>query len=394
MGDQSRAAVKVCVFGSGSFGTALATVVARNGFTVTMLTRREEVATSINTKHVNPQHLTEFKLPPLLSATTSCSDALSGASFIVHCIPVQATAAFLEPFRKDIPSNVPIISTSKGLHGETLETMAELVPRILQRDQPMAFLSGPTFAKELMEANPSGAVMAAKDLAVADACASLFHSAALRIYTTNDVVGVEIGGALKNVYAVAAGAVEGMGLGTNPTAFLVTRACAEMNLLAVALGARAHTMAGLSGIGDLMLTCMGGASRNKAVGARIGKGERISDILDSRKKTLEGVAEGVATAPAAEKLARRLGVDAPIALAVAAVLDGRVQVREAILTLMQRPRNEDFSAVAHRAEEQRKQMSAPGPLGLPAAAWAGLALAQGALLGALLGRMALRRRGD
>mmetsp|Transcript_140586 Transcript_140586/g.437230 ORF Transcript_140586/g.437230 Transcript_140586/m.437230 type:complete len:273 (-) Transcript_140586:39-857(-) len=264
--------------------------------------------------------------------------------------------------------------------------MAELVPRVLGRDQPMAFLSGPTFAKELMDASPSGAVMASTDQAVADSCATLFHSAALRVYTTTDVVGVEIGGALKNVYAVAAGAVEGMGLGTNPTAFLVTRACAEMNVMAVALGARAHTMAGLSGIGDLMLTCMGGASRNKAVGQRIGRGESLAAILESRQRSLEGVAEGVATAPAAEKLARRLGVDAPLAQAVAAVLDGRLEVREAILALMQKPRHTDFSAMPHIAEEQRRQRSLSGPLGLPARAWAGLALAQGCLLLALAAR--------
>jgi len=236
--------------------------------------------------------------------------------------------------------------------------------------------------------------MASKDASIADACASLFHCAALRVYTTTDVVGVEIGGALKNVYAVAAGTIEGMGLGTNAAAFLVTRACAEMNVLAVAMGARAHTMAGLAGIGDLMLTCLGGASRNKAVGARIGKGESLADILESRKRTLEGVAEGVATAPAAEKLARRCGVEAPITEAVASVLDGRVQVRQAMLTLMQRPRKEDFSAAPHIAEEQRRQRLMAGPLGIPARAWAGLAIAEGALLavGLVAGCVMLGRR--
>jgi len=307
------AQTRVCVFGSGSFGTALGTVIARNGYTVTLLTRREEVATSVNTQHVNPQHLTECKLPPLLSATTSAEEALRGASFIVHSIPVQSTEGFLAPLKDLIPPDVPIISTSKGLHSETLETMNELVPRVLCREQPMAFLSGPTFAKELMDSVPSGAIMAAFDHSVAEACAAIFHCQYLRCYTTDDVIGVEVGGALKNVYALAAGAAEGMGLGVNSMAFLVTRACAEMNCLAVAMGARAHTMNSLAGIGDLMLTCMGGASRNKAVGMRIGKGESLTSILDTRKQSLAGVAEGVATTPAA---ARRVESDAPPAPSV------------------------------------------------------------------------------
>lgn len=387
----SNGKTKVVIFGSGTFGTALATVIARNGFSVVMLTRRPEVMDSINTKHINPQHLSDCKLPPLLSATTSAETALQGCSFIVHCIPVQSTEPFLLPYKHLIPADVPFISTSKGLHSETLETMAELVPRVLGRKQPMGFLSGPTFAKELMEAFPSGAVMAAADDKLADACAQLFHCDVLRIYTTTDVIGVEIGGALKNVYAVAAGAVEGMGLGVNPTAFLVTRACAEMNCIAVAMGARSHTMAGLAGIGDLMLTCMGGASRNKAVGARLGRGESIQAILDSRKQSLDGVAEGVATAPAAEALAKRLGINAPLAQCVAMTLDGRLTCREAIMMLMQRPRSEDFSQAAHRLEEDLRRKQQLGPLGVPARLWAGVAFAE-ALLLVGIGFSLMRRR--
>eukprot|EP00747_Dinoflagellata_sp_TGD_P169506 gnl/TRDRNA2_/TRDRNA2_198639_c0_seq1.p1 gnl/TRDRNA2_/TRDRNA2_198639_c0~~gnl/TRDRNA2_/TRDRNA2_198639_c0_seq1.p1 ORF type:complete len:409 (-),score=63.45 gnl/TRDRNA2_/TRDRNA2_198639_c0_seq1:61-1251(-) len=383
------ASIKVCVFGSGSFGTALGTVIARNGFTVTLLTRRQDVASSINTRHVNPHHLSDSKLPPLLSATTCAEEALAGASFIVHSIPVQSTDVFLEPLRPLIPAHVPFVSTSKGLHSDTLEMMAELVPRVLGRCQPMAFLSGPTFAQELMDGNPSGAIIAAEDSAIADKCAALFHSDSLRIYTTTDVIGVEVGGALKNVYALAAGAIEGMGLGVNPTAFMVTRACTEMNMLAVAMGAKSHTMAGLSGMGDLMLTCMGGASRNKAVGARIGKGESLASILDSRQQSLSGVAEGVATAPAAVKLAQQLGVDAPLASAVASVLAGAAKPREAILTLMQKPRGEDFSAAAPSAEKviRRQQRLDTDDLsrgGRRVQVWATLAIAEAFALAALL----------
>lgn len=244
----------------------------------------------------------------------------------------------------------------------------------------MAFLSGPTFAKELMKEYPSGAVMASTDAAVADACAELFHCDALRVYTTTDVVGVEVGGALKNVYALAAGAIEGMGLGTNSAAFLVTRGCAEMNALSVAMGARAHTMAGLAGVGDLMLTCLGGASRNKAVGARIGSGETLQDILKARQQSLEGVAEGVATAPAAVRLAKKYNVHMPLAEAINAVLQGDKNPREAILGMMQLPRRSDFSAIASRAETEKllgmhsESGSAPVLLHLTAAAAVGALL--------------------
>merc|ERR1712008_147069 len=190
----------------------------------------------------------------------------------------------------------------------------------------------------------------------------------------------EVGGALKNGYALAAGAIEGMGLGTNSAAFLVTRGCAEMNALSVAMGARAHTMAGLAGIGDLMLTCLGGASRNKAVGSRIGAGETLKDILQARQNTLEGVSEGVATTPAAVRLAKKYNVQMPLVEAVNAVLQGDKNPREAILTMMQMPRRSDFSSIAPRAETekllgmQREDGSVPGILHLTAAAAAGALL--------------------
>jgi len=386
-----RAATKVCVFGSGSFGTALGTVVARNGFPVKLLTRREDVATAINTKHVNPHHLTNCKLPPLLSATTSAAEALNGVKFIVHCIPVQSTLGFLEPLKELIPANVPLISTSKGIHQDTLELMADLVPRALGRQQPMAFLSGPTFAKELMDSIPSGAVLASEDERTRNDCAELFHSPALRVYTTADVIGVEVGGALKNVYALAAGAIEGMGLGVNTVAFLVTRACVEMNILAVSMGAAPHTMGGLAGIGDLMLTCMGGASRNKAVGARIGRGEGLETILADRKQSLDGIAEGVATTPAAERLAQQRGIQTPIICAVAAVLSGRQGAAEAIMALMVQPRHKDFAALPHTLAVRQDGQACSAPArgwqkvcgSMPVQAWVSLAIAEAVALAAL-----------
>ena len=377
-----RANIKVCVFGSGTFGTALGSVIARNGYTVTILCRREEVAVSINTQHKNPTHLSECKLPPLLSATTSAEEALKNVSFIVHSVPVQASEEFLKPLKDMIPADVPFISTSKGIHSETLETMAELVPRVLERPQVMAFLSGPTFAKELMDEMPSAAVIASEDMVIAERCADLFHCIVFRTYTTTDVIGVEVGGAFKNVYALAAGCLEGMGLGFNTATYMVTRACVEMNVLALKMGARPHTMVGLAGIGDLMLTCLGGASRNKAVGARVGKGEPLASVLHSRQESLAGVAEGVATAPAALKLAQKHKVRVPIIEAVAAVIDGQSGPREALLSLMQRPRGEDFAAyVMHGAEKQLQQ--SVSPLGVQPKYWALLAAGQAVLIGAI-----------
>lgn len=388
--EPTRGNIKVCVFGSGTFGTALGSVIARNGFTVTILCRRPEVASTINTEHRNPSHLSECKLPPLLSATTSPEEALKGVSFIVHSVPVQASEDFLRPLKDLIHPDVPFISSSKGIHSETLETMAELVPRVLQRPQVMAFFSGPTFAKELMDEIPSAAVVAAEDPAIAESCSNLFHCTVFKTYTTTDVIGVEVGGALKNVYALAAGTLEGMGLGFNTAAFLVTRACVEMNMLALAMGARPHTMVGLAGIGDLMLTCLGGASRNKAVGARIGQGESLSSVLHSRQQSLAGVAEGVATAPAALRLARKHKVPVHIIEAVASVIDGSSGPREAVLNLMQRPKGEDFAChVMHAAEKQLER--SVSPLGVPAKYWAFLAVGQACFITAF-GIWSFRRR--
>jgi len=288
---------------------------------------------------------------------------------------------------------VPIVSTSKGLHSETLETMAELVPRVLGRAQPMAFLSGPTFAKELMEGYPSGAVMASLDMKFAERCADLFNCSALRCYTSTDVIGVEVGGALKNVYALAAGAIEGMGLGVNTVSFMVTRACAEMNMLAVASGAKAHTMSGLAGIGDLMLTCMGGASRNKAVGLRLGRGESLAEVLDSRSKSIAGVAEGVATTPAAVRLAKQLGVEAPLIGAIATVLEGKQDIKTVCLMMMtERRAGEDFAAKAPAMERRLRLASGRGDASTTTSVLTAVAIGQAILLSSLAAVAMWRQR--
>jgi len=223
---QDSGEMKVTVFGSGSFGMAMATLVARNGFDVVVLTRREEVAEGINTEHRNPTHLKEFKLPENLTATTDADVALRNTSFIVHCIPLQSTKEYLEKMKDKIEPEVPIVSTSKGLHTETLEMMHEIIPNALGRkNHPVAFLSGPTFAQDIMSNTPSGAVLASHDILMSRKLAHLFSGPTMRVYPSEDVIGVQVGGALKNVIAILAGVAEGLGLGINAVALLVTRGC-------------------------------------------------------------------------------------------------------------------------------------------------------------------------
>ena len=220
--------------------------------------------------------------------------------------------------------------------GETL-MMARLIPAALGRPQPCAMLSGPTFAEEVLRGYPTGAVVASCDSAVAATVKATFESHTFRIWTSGDVVGVEVAGALKNVYALAAGCVEGLGLGLNTTALLCTRAIAEMNKLARALGSTEATLAGLSGVGDLMLTCFGKASRNRSVGVRLGKGESIAVILGSMTE----VAEGVATAPVALRLAQQHAVSVPIIEAIVAVLECKIAPLSALMALLTVPTGEE-----------------------------------------------------
>ena len=354
-GEPAAGAVKVAVFGSGSFGTAMATLVARNGHEVAMLTRRAEVAEGINGAHRNPTHLTQHELLPNITATLSAEECLAGARYVVHCVPLQASEQFLATVRPFIGPDVRFISTSKGLHTETLEMMHEILPRVLGNpEQPMAFFSGPTFAQELMAGMPSGAICASKDLALARECGRLFGSARIKVWPSKDVIGVEVGGALKNVIAILSGVIEGRGFGVNSVAMLVTRGCREINKLAVTMGADPYTMTSLAGIGDLMLTCLGGLSRNKAVGIEIGKGKTLAQILEERQKSLQGVAEGVATTPAAYRLAQKYGMEAPIIESAAKLLSGEFDLKQAMDHVMTYPCYED---AAFDVEEIRRKVS-------------------------------------
>ena len=232
---------------------------------------------------------------------------------------------------------MPIISVSKGVEVSTGNLLSDLIPSALGRKQPAAFLSGPSFAREVMAQRPTGIVAASKDGALVERVQQLFASPTMRVNTSRDVVGVEICGALKNVLAIAAGIVEGLDLGHNAMAALVAQGCAEIRWLAEKMGAKPATVSGLSGLGDIMLTCYGTLSRNRSVGVRLGRGEALADILASSSQ----VAEGVATAGVVVGLARRYRVQLPVLTAVAQVLDGHISAREAVYEIMNLPQIEE-----------------------------------------------------
>lgn len=313
----------------------MGTLLARNSATldVVLLLRDADACDAINTRHVNARYLPAFTLPPNVRATIEAADALTGADYIVHAVPVQSSAKFLGAMRHLIPAGVPILCLSKGLEVGTCRNMSDIIHDALGAAQPLAVLSGPTFALELMKGLPTGIVAASEHAWLAAKVQRLFASSNLRVNTSADVVGVETAGALKNVLAIAAGMVEGLELGNNAMAALVAQGCSEIRWLAERLGADPVTLGGLSGVGDIMLTCFVPLSRNRTVGVRLGRGESLDAIL----ATSTQVAEGVATAGAVVSLARRHRLSLPVLTAVARILEGEMSPREAVETVMMLP---------------------------------------------------------
>ncbi|PSC70634.1 glycerol-3-phosphate dehydrogenase [Micractinium conductrix] len=330
---------KVVVFGGGSFGTAMAVSLARQNkdMQVTLLLRDPYLCKDINELHKNTRYLEDFVLPPNVNATTAAAEAIAGAQFAIHAVPVQHTRAFLQSIKELLPPALPIISVSKGIEVTTGQLMSEVIPSVLSKKHPTVYLSGPSFAKEVMRGQPTGIVAASKDKALARSIQRLFASPFMRVNTTTDVIGVEICGSLKNVLAIAAGIVEGLELGPNAMAALVAQGCAEIRWLATKMGAKAATISGLSGLGDIMLTCYGSLSRNRSVGVRLGRGEKLADILASSSQ----VAEGVATAAVVVNLARKYRVQLPVLTAVAQVLDGHITAKQAVFEIMALPQIEE-----------------------------------------------------
>jgi glycerol-3-phosphate dehydrogenase (NAD(P)+) len=319
------------VVGAGAWGTALADLLARNGHCVHLWAREADVVASITESHENRRFLSGVRLAASIQPSLNVMDAVRGAGMIVYAPPsehfrevVRASAAAVEP-------DATIAVASKGLEPETLKVMSAVAAEELP-GRPVVALSGPSFAAEVAAHQPTAVVAAGPDVSAAETVQRLLSSHEFRVYTHDDALGVELGGALKNVMAVASGICEGLGLGYNSRAALITRGLAEMTRLGVALGAQPATFAGLAGMGDLVLTCTGALSRNRALGVAVGKGATLAEAMAGR----ETVAEGVTTAKSALRLAERVGVDMPIVAGVYRILFEGRPARESIAELMER----------------------------------------------------------
>ena len=321
----------VGVLGSGAWGTALAQVCARAGRRVVLWSNEPEVAEAINREHANPSFLPGVKLDPSIRATTDMA-ALKGFDLILAVPPAQHMRSVLTAFAPFSHPGQPVTLCAKGVEQGSLKLMTDVLAETLPQVQP-SVLSGPSFAGEAARGLPVAVTLACGDQSCAERIARAIATPAFRPYFGTDLIGAEAGGAVKNVLAIACGVVEGRGLGRSAHAALITRGFAEMTRLAVALGAQQETLAGLCGLGDLVLTCSSPQSRNMSVGLALGRGESLGAALDGKLS----VAEGVASAPAVETLARRLGVETPICAAVAAMLSGRLSVDQAIDGLLARP---------------------------------------------------------
>ncbi|HEV7387165.1 MAG TPA: NAD(P)H-dependent glycerol-3-phosphate dehydrogenase [Gemmatimonadaceae bacterium] len=323
--------MRCAVIGAGAWGTALADLLARNKHEVRLWAYESDVVASINTKHENARFLQGHALTETIEATGELKRATESAELIVIATPSHVLRTIVNSAARTIPDSAPLVVATKGIEKDTLCLMTEVVEQELAGATVIA-LSGPSFASEVVRAQPTAVVVASIEEEAASVAQRAFSSPYFRAYTHTDVVGVELGGALKNVMAVATGIAEGLGLGFNARAALITRGLAEMTRLGVALGADESTFAGLAGLGDLVLTCTGSLSRNRAVGVEIGKGRRLEDVLRDR----ETVAEGVSAAQSARELARREAVEMPIVDAVNTVLFEGQSARNAIGALMTR----------------------------------------------------------
>ncbi|MGH7567479.1 MAG: NAD(P)H-dependent glycerol-3-phosphate dehydrogenase [Gemmatimonadales bacterium] len=323
---------RVAVVGGGAWGTALADLLARKGEDVVLWAREPEVVEGIQRSHVNALFLPDAPLAPGLRATADPVEAVRGAEVVVSAAPSHAVRAVMSRAAPALAGRPLVISVSKGIEADRLQTLSCVLREVLGGGTPIAVLSGPSFAREVYERQPTAVVAAAADASVARRAQQVFSTAHFRVYSHTDVVGVELGGALKNVIALAAGILEGLGLGHNTRAALVTRGLAEITRLGVALGADPMTFAGLAGLGDLILTATGALSRNRSLGVELGQGKS----LEQARAGKQSVAEGVNTARTAVALADRHGVELPIAREVAAVLFQGKAARQAVADLMER----------------------------------------------------------
>jgi len=329
---------EIAIIGGGAWGTGIAIVLGRKGtHRVRLWAHETDVCESISQTRVNERFLPGRPIPESVTATNDLATALAGAQIIVSVMPSQHCRGLFERMRPLISPNALIVSATKGLEENSLQRMTELIRHALTREDgsapPVGALSGPSFAVEVARGDPTAITIASQDPALLRTVQQEFSDPSFRVYTNSDVIGVEFGGALKNIVAIAAGICDGLGLGHNSVAALITRGLAEMTRLAVACGGRAETMAGLAGLGDLVLTCTGGLSRNRSVGVELGRGRKLPEIVAGMHGM---VAEGIFTTTAAVGLAHARGVEMPITEQMYAILHQGKSPREAIHELMTR----------------------------------------------------------
>lgn len=322
---------RIGVVGGGAWGTAIAQTLAIAGQRVTLWAREPEVVDDIALRHVNRTYLSGIELDSSIRPTGKLSD-VAGSDVIILVPPAQHLRAISSELHAHIASGTPVVVCAKGIEQSTGKLMSEVLAQTLP-DTIIAVMSGPSFAHDVARGLPTALTLACENEPIGKALATALSSRQLRLYWSRDVLGAELGGAIKNVLAIAAGIVEGRGLGASAHAAMVARGFAEMRRLAEAMGARPETLLGMSGLGDLVLTCGSPQSRNMSLGLSLGKGMALRDILGARA----AVTEGVWTASAAVRLAREKGIEMPISEAVHAIIEGRLTVDDAIAALMQRP---------------------------------------------------------
>lgn len=323
--------MRIAVLGAGSWGTALAGLLADAGHDASLWARDAVAAVRLAADRENRRYLPGRTLPPSVGVTSSLADAVTGRAMVVCAVPSEAIRGAVAAAAAHLASAAVVVCAAKGLESGTRLTMDRVIAEVAP-DRPVVLVSGPTFAAEVAQGLPAAAVAASRDPAAAREVQRAFGSPLFRVYTTDDVVGVALGGALKNVIAIAVGGSDGLGFGNNARAALITRGLSEVSRLGERMGAHPLTLAGLAGLGDLVLTCTGELSRNRRVGLGLGRGEPLPAIM----ARLGQVAEGIGTSRTARDLAAELGVDMPITRAVASVLHDGVSTAEALAALLAR----------------------------------------------------------
>jgi glycerol-3-phosphate dehydrogenase (NAD(P)+) len=332
--------LRIGVLGAGSWGTALAHLLASRGHAVDLWAHEPEVVSGINRDHRNPIYLTDVQLPDGITATGDLQQAVTAAEMVLSVVPAQFVRGYVRRVRDDLPAGIPLVVCSKGIERKTLATMEQVFSAELAEhsQRGLCVLSGPSFADEVSRGMPTNVTAASRDLEVARRVQAAVSTRNFRVYTSEDVTGVGIGGALKNIIAIVVGVSDGLGLGYNTRAALITRGLAEITRLAVAMGAKPETLLGLAGVGDLVLTCTSDLSRNRQVGKLLAEGRTWDDI----QKQMNTVAEGVPTTESAHHLARERNIDMPITEQLHGVLYRGNTVLDAMRALQDRALKEEW----------------------------------------------------